>query len=158
MAARRLIRELAAFSADPNPALALLEPTSSSNLFQWRAVLRGPAAPSPYEGGLWEIIISIPESYPLSPPTMKFKTKIVHPNIHLETGEVCLDVLKSQWSPAWTISSACTAVQAMLSDPEPDSPLNVDAANLLRCGEFSGYNALIHYYIITYGLSEKEAC
>ena len=45
----------------------------------------------------------------------------------LKTGEICLDVLKSQWSPAWTISTACTAVRALLESPEPDSPLNIDA-------------------------------
>lgn len=49
-----------------------------------------------------------------------------------QTGEICLDVLQSQWSPAWTLHSACTAVLALLDAPEPDSPLNVDAANLVR--------------------------
>lgn len=67
-----------------------------------------------------------------------------------KTGEVCLDVLKSQWTPAWTISSALTAVQAMLSDPEPDSPLNIDAANLVRCKDICAYNGLIHYYKVKY--------
>ena len=47
-----------------------------------------------------------------------------------QTGEICLDVLKSQWSPAWTISAACTAVRALLESPEPDSPLNVDAGTI----------------------------
>jgi len=45
----------------------------------------------------------------------------------LKTGEICLDVLRNQWSPAWTISTACTAVRALLESPEPDSPLNIDA-------------------------------
>lgn len=59
---------------------------------------------------------------------------------------MCLDVLKSQWTPAWTISSACTAVQVMLSDPEPDSPLNIDAANLVRCRDKYAYADLVRYY------------
>lgn len=50
-----------------------------------------------------------------------------------KTGEICLDVLKSQWSPAWTISTACTAVRALLESPEPDSPLNIDVGNLIIC-------------------------
>jgi peroxin-4 len=61
-----------------------------------------------------------------------------------------LDILKAEWTPAWTISSALTAVQAMLNAPEPDSPLNIDAANLVRCHENSGYNALIKYYAVKY--------
>lgn len=39
-------------------------------------------------------------------------------------------MLSSQWSPAWTLSSALTAVIALLDAPEPDSPLNVDAGKL----------------------------
>ena len=58
----------------------------------------------------------------------------------MQTGDICLDVLKSHWSPAWTMSTACTAVQALLESPEPDSPLNIDAGIvsvlLHNCSEF----------------------
>ena len=74
-----------------------------------------------------------------------------------QTGEICLDVLRNQWSPAWTISTACTAVRALLESPEPDSPLNIDAgkslnrrqlmlANLLRSGDQEGYDCLVKLY------------
>jgi peroxin-4 len=77
---------------------------------------------------------------------MRFTSRIWHPNVSwkvgliaelcdncisltqgTKTGEICLDVLGSQWSPVWTLSSALTAVIALLDSPEPDSPLNVDA-------------------------------
>lgn len=44
-----------------------------------------------------------------------------------QTGEICLDILKAEWSPVWTLAAACLAVQALLSAPEASSPLNVDA-------------------------------
>lgn len=44
-----------------------------------------------------------------------------------QTGEICLDILKTTWSPAWTLQSVCRAILALLSQAEPDSPLNCDA-------------------------------
>ena len=77
---------------------------------------------------------------------MKFTTRIFHPNVSWTSGEICLDVLQSQWTPAWTLSSACTAVIALLDSPEPDSPLNVDAANLVRTKDSRAYASMCRMY------------
>lgn len=45
---------------------------------------------TPYEGGLFQIDITIPKQYPFEPPKMKFLTKIWHPNISSQTGAICL--------------------------------------------------------------------
>mmetsp|Transcript_1095 Transcript_1095/g.2748 ORF Transcript_1095/g.2748 Transcript_1095/m.2748 type:complete len:97 (-) Transcript_1095:883-1173(-) len=61
--------------------------------------------------------------------------KVFHPNVHFRTGDVCLDILKKEWSPAWGLQAACRAVLALLSDPDADSPLNCDAGNMVRGGD-----------------------
>lgn len=53
---------------------------------------------------------------------MKFVTKVWHPNISSQTGAICLDILKDQWSPALTIKTALLSLQALLSCPEPTDP------------------------------------
>ena len=98
-------------------------------------------------GGRWSLSISIPSSYPNTPPEIRFQTPIVHPNVNFKTGEICLDLLKSSWTPAYGIVSTLEAVAQLLSaGGEPDSPLNIDIAKLLRDGDLVGAEALVRFY------------
>jgi len=78
-----------------------LRPTNASNsILLWTALLRGPTD-TPYENGVFQLSIKCGTDYPLSPPSMTFKTRVFHPNVHFRTGDICLDILKKEWSPAW---------------------------------------------------------
>ena len=72
--------------------------------------------------------IQIPQDYPFKPPKMKFDTKIWHPNISSQTGAICLDILKNEWTPALTIRTALISLQALLCAPEPDDPQDAEVA------------------------------
>lgn len=72
------------------------------SLFEWDCFIKGPEE-SPYRNKTFHVLLRIPEDYPFHPPKAKFLTQIFHPNIHFKTGEVCLDILKSNWSPAWSL-------------------------------------------------------
>ena len=114
---------------------------------RWTAWLAGPPG-TPYEGSEFEVRIAVPDAYPLHPPSLTFATRVFHPNIHFATGEVCVDILKGAWSPAWTLVSVCHAVRALLSSPAPDSPLTCDAGNLLRAGDARGFASLARMYAV----------
>ncbi|KAJ3074422.1 hypothetical protein HDU98_011299 [Podochytrium sp. JEL0797] len=155
-AAKRLLRELMdnekeAGASPAGPVLAL-RPISDDNLFEWIAVITTgeEGGVSPFEGGRFKLNIVVPEEYPMAPPHMVFTSKVCHPNVHWKTGEICLDLLKTSWSPAWTLKSACLAISYLLDAPNPDSPLNCDIANLLRCNDRRGYNSLIKMYTRLY--------
>ncbi|ORX67113.1 ubiquitin-conjugating enzyme [Linderina pennispora] len=148
---RRLLKELQDIQRELSEEIVSLEPIDEDDILQWRAVLRGPKDTA-YENGLFELYIDIPEQYPIHPPTLTFVTPVCHPNVHFESGEICLDILKTQWSPAWTLKSTCLAIHVLLANPEPSSPLNCDAANLLRCGDSIGYNSLVALYTQMYSM------
>lgn len=141
--ARRLMKEWKEWNtvSGQYPDISSMQP-DTENLFLWSVVINGPKSTF-YAGGKWNITIECPTSYPMEPPQVRFLTPICHPNIHWKTGEVCLDVLKSNWTPAWTLVSIVTAILVLLEHPEPDSPLNCDAAKLLRLDDRVAYNSLI---------------
>lgn len=127
--------------ADPE---IILEPVNNY-VFRWKGSIRGPEG-TPYEGGRFILDVTVPPSYPLAAPSFRFVTKIFHPNVHPKTGEICVDILKSAWSPAWTLQSTCRAIIVLLAHPEPDSPLNCDAGNLLRSGDDRGFRSVAKMY------------
>ncbi|PYH64534.1 putative ubiquitin conjugating enzyme (UbcJ) [Aspergillus vadensis CBS 113365] len=142
----RLLRELKDYTNSPNEALLHLGPVDEDDLLHWEAVLKGVPG-TPYENGLWTLSIQIPPTYPLTPPKITFKTRISHPNISFTTGEICLTLLTTEhWSPVYTLSSTLSAIHQLLSDPRPDSPLNVDVAALLRDGDVAAWESLVRFW------------
>ncbi len=95
--------------------------------------------------------IQIPERFPLQAPVCTFVTPIVHPNIH-KRGDICLDVLTTAWSPAWTLTHACLAILVLLDNPDETSPLNCDAGNLVRSGDHRAYRSLCRAFTRLYAM------
>lgn len=147
-AAKRLRKELQSLERQVDvDDDVYLRPSNSDSILKWTALLRGPSQ-TPYEGGVFQLSIQCGPDYPLAPPTITFVTKVFHPNVHFTTGEVCLDILKKEWSPAWGLQAACRAVLALLSDPDADSPLNCDAGNMIRGGDTIAYRSTAKLYAV----------
>ena len=62
----------------------------NNNILQWNATILGPIG-TPYEGGVFNLNISIPKLYPFENPKIIFTTKIYHPNID-SNGNICSDI------------------------------------------------------------------
>jgi peroxin-4 len=145
-AAKRLRKELQNLERNkPDPDIYLIP--DSENILQWTALLRGPRD-TPYDGGIFQLSIRCGTDYPLAPPSIQFVTRVFHPNVHFRTGDICLDILKKEWSPAWGVQAACRAILALLSDPDADSPLNCDAGNMVRGGDMLAYNTTARMYTV----------
>ena len=128
-AEKRIKRELIELSKTPVSHCSA-GPESDDDLFHWVATVMGPEQ-SPYEGGVFNLSIDFGKNYPFKPPKIRFMTKIYHPNIS-KHGDICLDILKTQWSPALTISKVLLCICSLLDDLNPDDPLVPDIAELFN--------------------------
>ncbi|KAG0172427.1 Ubiquitin-conjugating enzyme E2 T [Apophysomyces sp. BC1034] len=89
--------------------------------------IKGPPD-SPYEKGLFQLEINIPQQYPFHPPQIRFKTPIYHPNID-ENGRICADILKQDgWKPSLNLSTTLISLSTLMACPNPDDPLDADIA------------------------------
>ena len=89
------------------------------------------AAETPFEDGTFKLVLTFDESYPNKPPTVKFLSRMFHPNVYAN-GELCLDILQNRWSPTYDVAAILTSIQSLLHDPNPNSPANAEAAQLYR--------------------------
>lgn len=100
--------------------------------------MRGPIAGDNTANSLMDTFASPPHpTHP--PPQVRFLTKIYHPNID-KLGRICLDILKDKWSPALQIRTVLLSIQALLSSPNPDDPLDENVARQWREDENSAIN------------------
>jgi len=103
-------------------------PINQDNMYLWKACIFGPMD-TPWEGGIFEMRLQFKTDYPQKPPIVRFISKMYHPNIYVD-GTLCLDIIQDKWSPIYTVSSILTSVQSLLTDPNPNSPANPEAARL----------------------------
>jgi peroxin-4 len=141
--AQRILRELRKARAENTDELWL--DVQGDNVHHWVGMIKAPAG-TPFEGHYFQVAIDLRDSYPMKPPKAKFITPIFHPNIHFKKGKICLDILKSKWSPAWGMQTLGQAISMLLSEPASDSPLNTLAGNLIRCNDHVGYFSMASMY------------
>lgn len=131
--AKRLQSELMSMMAGGGGGSSSAGPSVSAfpegdSLLLWRATVEGPAA-SPYETLTYRLSLSFPADYPFKAPVVKFETPCFHPNVDGH-GNICLDILKEKWSAALSVRTILLSIQALLAEPNNESPLNVAAARL----------------------------
>ncbi len=87
-----------------------------------------------WKGYQYTFSFSVPDMYPHEPPIVKCKDKIYHPNIDLK-GNVCLNILRADWKPVLDINAIIYGLIVLFVQPNPDDPLNHQAAETLRTHE-----------------------
>ena len=128
---KRILKETERLLNEPVPGITASP--HPDNLRHFDVTIMGPED-SPYAGGRFALELFCPDDYPMSPPRLRFLTRIFHPNID-RLGRICLDILKDKWSPALQIRTVLLSVQALMGAPNPDDPLANDVAEEWRSDE-----------------------
>ena len=126
-ATMRLKNEFNSLMNDPIcNSTVLLE--NEDNLFSWVVIMQG-SENTPYDGGIFKLQFKFPNNYPFKAPDVKFLTTIYHPNIKLDTGEICQDVFASTWAPTQKVQDILEKLVSMLKEPSTATPLEADICN-----------------------------
>lgn len=109
----RLQQELMSLMTSPSPGISAFP--RDGNLLSWNATMAGPPD-CVFEGLTFKLSLEFPSNYPMSPPTVMFKTPIFHPNVDM-SGRICLDILKDKWSAVLNVQSILLSLQILLGEP-----------------------------------------
>lgn len=116
---------------------------NDDNLFEWEVAIFGPPD-TLYQGGYFKAHMKFPHDYPYSPPSIRFLTKVWHPNVY-ENGDLCISILHppvddpqsgelpcERWNPTQNVRTILLSVISLLNEPNTYSPANVDASVMYR--------------------------
>lgn len=124
---RRLQSEYDAVMASSDKPVAI-----SSDLADYQFILRGPGYKR--EGGAivpiseHKISIYLTRNFPYAGGVeVIWDSPIFHPNIRESDGAVCIAIL-NYWSASTSVVEILKALRSMLANPNPESPLNGEAA------------------------------
>eukprot|EP00158_Paraphelidium_tribonemae_P000926 Partr_v1_DN23699_c0_g1_i1_m18823 putative ubiquitin-conjugating enzyme len=123
---KRLQNELMTLMMASTPGISAFP--ESDNLQSWVGTITGPVE-TVYDGLTYKLSLDFPDNYPYSAPTVKFTTPCYHPNVD-QSGNICLDILKENWSAVYNVSTILLSIQSLLGEPNNESPLNGQAAQL----------------------------
>ncbi|KMZ75288.1 putative Ubiquitin-conjugating enzyme E2 C [Zostera marina] len=123
---KRLQSELMALMMCGDPGVSAFP--EGDNILSWIGTITG-SKDTVYEGMIFKLSLIFTNEYPFKPPKLKFLSSCFHPNVDT-SGNICLDILQDKWSSAYDVRTVLLSIQSLLGEPNNESPLNTQAANL----------------------------
>lgn len=117
----RILKELQRFESAPLPAFRIFPGVRPDGGIDYLKVLMLGKSRTPYEGGVFELLMEFPSDYPFKPPRLTFVTPIYHYAVSAQ-GAICSSVLRDQWSPGLSLTSCLSSMYEDLMDCEQTDP------------------------------------
>merc|ERR1712137_8551 len=112
---KRLQQELLALMMSGDKGISAFP--NGDDVFSWVGTIVGPQD-TVYDGLVYKLSLNFPNGYPFTAPNVD------------SYGNICLDILKDKWSALYDVRTILLSIQSLLGDPNNDSPLNAQAAQL----------------------------
>ena len=68
------------------------------------------------------------QGYPFKPPKINFKTKIYHPNVKTDTGEICTQAIEDKWTPTLNAKFIIEALITVIKTPNAENAQEIAIA------------------------------
>lgn len=117
-----------------NPLEGVTVDLEGDNIMKWNVTIQGPEG-TPYVGGKFVVSLNF-DNYPFKFPNPKFVTKIYHPGVNKETGEICTRHLEATWAPVRNAAYVIEFVLSLIKNPDGENPQEVEIAQQFK----SNYN------------------
>ena len=88
----------------------------NGDINNWKVAFEGSAC-SPYEDGIFQVKIKLPNDFPNERPCLYFITKMFHPNIQQSDGKVSLNLLYN-WVSTRTIEDVLYGFIEVMDNPK----------------------------------------
>eukprot|EP00636_Phaeomonas_parva_P018166 CAMPEP_0118857906 /NCGR_PEP_ID=MMETSP1163-20130328/4811_1 /TAXON_ID=124430 /ORGANISM="Phaeomonas parva, Strain CCMP2877" /LENGTH=145 /DNA_ID=CAMNT_0006791287 /DNA_START=324 /DNA_END=758 /DNA_ORIENTATION=+ len=140
MSTKRLQKELRDIETAPLDFCSF-SLAQEDDIFKWDVMMVGPDD-TPYEGGTWCVRMHFPAEYPFKPPKVAFVTKIYHPSVKMDSGEICADVIIGEWSPVQNGKHIVQAIRDMMINfkDSAQTPLEAEIGAQLQNDEAAFVN------------------
>lgn len=102
---------------------------ANANLDQLLCEMEGPIE-TPYQDRFFLLKLTFSQDFPAAPPRGFFLTKIYHPNVDPQTGAICVNTLKKDWTAETSLAHVLAVIRCLLIVPFPESSLNDEAGKL----------------------------
>jgi ubiquitin-protein ligase len=117
-------------------------PRGGYDLMNWEATIQNLDDPR-HRGKKYRLSIEVPLNYPFVAPKVRFLDPVKCENVYYD-GEICVDILKDAWSPAYTLWSLLEAIISVLTDKPVSGLVN----KVHTTNEIADYNIIPENNII----------
>ncbi|XP_003746336.1 ubiquitin-conjugating enzyme E2 S [Galendromus occidentalis] len=125
---RAVRKELMDLTRSPPEGLKLH--LNDADVTDIQATLEGPQG-TPFSGGEFRLRLVLSKDHPCTPPKGYFLTRIFHPNVAPDSGQICVNTLKKDWTPDTGLLRIFLTIKCLLIVPNAESALNEEAGRLL---------------------------